>query len=167
MFRRHSHRGGGSSLDKSHIWSVWLSVLGKQTPSASLVSSSHHSSEPHGSLSAGLRRGSRVARSTPNTPAPAPLAAALQLTQNDPPHQAGSPHGGLAPRGCLLGLGGPSSKNTPLLLAWGTGAKCGVCIQSAQHHLIDLCGWCYLSFSVHVLLLCCLGPGEVSMRGIA
>lgn len=65
------------------------------------------------------------------------------------------------------GLGGPCSTNPSLLLAWGTEVKCSVCIfKTAPRHLIDLCGRCYLSFSIHVLLLYCLGPGEVSVSGM-
>lgn len=48
----------------------------------------------------------------------------------------------------------------------GNRAKCGVCIfKSAQRPLRDLCGRCYLSCSIHVLLLWCLGPGGGGVSG--
>lgn len=74
----------------------------------------------------------------------------------------------LAPCGCLQGLEDRPQRAHSCFLLGKEGAKCGVCIfKSAQRHLIDLCGRCYLSFSIHVLLLGCLGPGEVSMNGMA
>lgn len=145
-------------------------MLGKQIHSASLISSLHHSSEPTTAISAAPRKGflgHHHHSPHPNTrPSHSPTPAHTERHATP---------GWLTPwwltaRTTRLpsGLGGPSSKNPSLLLAWKTGVKCGVCIfKSARRHLISLCGRCYLSFSIHVLLLCCLGPGEVSVSGMA
>lgn len=100
-------------------------------------------------------------------PIPVPVTATLQLTRNDMSHQAGSPM--VADRWCHEAafwagrtvLKAPTS--APCLE--NRGKRWCLHFKSAQHHLTDLCGRCYLSFSIHVLLLCCLGPGEVSVSG--
>lgn len=152
-------------MDKSHIWSIQLPVLGKQIHPASLISSLHHSSEPTTVISTAPRRGFLNHRDHSPRPNTRPSGSPT-------PTQRHAARGWLSPRWLMVPTmrlpSGPSSKNPSLILAWKTGAKSGVCIfKSAQRCLIDLCGRCYLSFSIHVLLLCCLGPGGVSVSTMA
>lgn len=138
-----------------------------------MISSLYHSpkcpSAPKGNLSAGPRGGSLGHSDSSQQPNTSPS------NSHTPAHtELHSTPGRLTPwwpaahtMRLPSGLGGPSSTNPSPLLTWGTEAKCSVCIfKTAPHHLIDLCGRCYLSFSIHVLLLCCLGPGEVSVSGM-
>lgn len=120
---------------QSHIWNIQLPVLRKQIHSASLIFSLCHGSDPQWqSLHSSQKR----------FPRPQQLLTASQHQSLSQLHS--SSHGMTCHTGSLCGgwltlwwltagatrlpsgLGGLSSNNLLLLLAWGTRAKCGICI---------------------------------------